>query len=194
MAGIMARPLPPVVTAELLESMSKDDHLPRHSWYIVAATTLSQLNRPDQVATVYQHAINQSSISSTQQPSEDERQDISRRIREALIKASAVTGVPKVDLPSQGYDRINSLISRGQTINSLLALKAVTPPHMLDVPSGTAPTARSVDMYHTSSTAVLQRGEEFFNQVYGKVAGRVMGQMDRSGTEDLGLLARKPFW
>lgn len=37
---------------------------------------------------------------------------------------------------------------------------------------------------------ILQRGENFFNKVYGKVSKRVMGQMDRSGTEDLGLTAR----
>lgn len=30
----------------------------------------------------------------------------------------------------------------------------------------------------------------FFDGVYGKVSKRVMGQMDRSGTEDLGLTAR----
>lgn len=37
---------------------------------------------------------------------------------------------------------------------------------------------------------ILQRGDNFFNTVYGKVSKRVMGQMDRSGTEDLGLTAR----
>lgn len=37
---------------------------------------------------------------------------------------------------------------------------------------------------------VLQRGQSFFDRVYGKVSKRVMGQMDRSGTEDLGLMAR----
>lgn len=30
----------------------------------------------------------------------------------------------------------------------------------------------------------------FFDKVYGKVSKRVMGQMDRSGTEDLGVTAR----
>ena len=30
----------------------------------------------------------------------------------------------------------------------------------------------------------------FFDRVYGKVAKRVMGQMDGCGTEDLGLVAR----
>ena len=31
---------------------------------------------------------------------------------------------------------------------------------------------------------------EFFGMVYGKVADRVLDQMDNSGTEDLGLVAR----
>lgn len=30
----------------------------------------------------------------------------------------------------------------------------------------------------------------FFDKIYGKVSNRVMGQMDRSGTEDLGIAAR----
>ena len=37
---------------------------------------------------------------------------------------------------------------------------------------------------------MLQRGQSFFDDLYGKIAKRVMGQMDRSGTEDLGLTAR----
>ena len=37
---------------------------------------------------------------------------------------------------------------------------------------------------------MLQRGQFFFDSVYGKVARRVMGQLDGSGTEDLGLTAR----
>lgn len=36
----------------------------------------------------------------------------------------------------------------------------------------------------------MQRGQTFFDQIYGKVSKRVMGQMDRSGTEDLGIIAR----
>lgn len=40
------------------------------------------------------------------------------------------------------------------------------------------------------SSQVLQRGQHFFDTVYGKVSKRVMGQMDQSGTEDLGLTAR----
>ena len=40
------------------------------------------------------------------------------------------------------------------------------------------------------SSQILHRGQKFFDRVYGKVSKRVMGQMDRSGTEDLGVMAR----
>ena len=47
-----------------------------------------------------------------------------------------------------------------------------------------------MDVYDVPSSTVLHRGQAFFDKVYGKVSKRVMGQMDRSGTEDLGLTAR----
>jgi alkylhydroperoxidase/carboxymuconolactone decarboxylase family protein YurZ len=40
------------------------------------------------------------------------------------------------------------------------------------------------------SPAILARGASFFSTLYGKVARRVMSNMDNSGTEDLGLTAR----
>jgi len=96
---------------------------------------------------------------------------MARRIRESLVKSAAIIGLPK-------------------TINALFALKEVTPKHLLDDPLGYSPSGRTVDLYNTPSSQVFQRGQRFFDQVYGKVSKRVMGQMDRSGTEDLGLLAR----
>ena len=39
-------------------------------------------------------------------------------------------------------------------------------------------------------STILHRGQTYFDKVYGKVSKRVMGQMDRSGTEDLGITAR----
>lgn len=45
-------------------------------------------------------------------------------------------------------------------------------------------------MYDISPSRILHRGQTFFDQIYGKVSKRVMGQMDRSGTEDLGITAR----
>ena len=60
----------------------------------------------------------------------------------------------------------------------------------MDEPLGASPTLRATEMYDVPSSKILQRGQNFFDQVYGKISKRVMGQMDRSGTEDLGLTAR----
>lgn len=40
------------------------------------------------------------------------------------------------------------------------------------------------------SSTILHRGQKYFDMIYGKVSKRVMSQMDRSGTEDLGITAR----
>jgi len=53
-----------------------------------------------------------------------------------------------------------------------------------------SPSARPVEVYDMPSSQILHRGQKFFDRVYGKVSKRVMGQMDRSGTEDLGVTAR----
>lgn len=77
-----------------------------------------------------------------------------------------------------------------KAINALFSLKSATPPSLLDEPLGYSPTARPSDLYDVPQSAVLHRGQKFFDKVYGKVSKRVMSQMDRSGTEDLGITAR----
>ena len=54
-------------------------------------------------------------------------------------------------------------------------------------------TGRTREVFREPSSAMLQRGQGFFNAVYGKVSGRVMGQMDQVGTQDLGLTARLAY-
>ncbi|KAK2002011.1 carboxymuconolactone decarboxylase [Colletotrichum falcatum] len=167
----------PIITPALLSSIRSRPHLPRHAWYFIAATTLSILNRPDEIPQIYQHAMRHGAGSEDIKPGLDEQVTISRKLREALIKASAVGGLPK-------------------TINSLMELKKVTPEHLLDEPYGSgkyttsSPTARYIDMYETARFSVLQRGQGFWDKIYGKISRRIMGQMDRCGTEDLGLTAR----
>ncbi|KAK4199921.1 hypothetical protein QBC40DRAFT_77887 [Triangularia verruculosa] len=167
--------LPSIITPSLLSSIRSRPHLPVNTWYFIAATTLSQLNRPDEIQKVYLHALNQklpdADATENAVPSLDEKRDISRRIREALVKAAAVTGVPK-------------------TINALLELKKVAPEELLDEPQSPSPTGRRSDVYDTPVTQILKRGQDFFEGIYGKITKRVMGQMDRSGTEDLGIIAR----
>lgn len=54
-----------------------------------------------------------------------------------------------------------------------------------DEPLGYSPTGRPSDLYDVPQSAVLHRGQQFFDKVYGKVSKRVMSQMDRSGTESV---------
>lgn len=160
-----------IITPSLLASIRRHPNLPRNTWYFVAATALSILNRPDEIHKVYKHAIENGPSHVDIVPSLDEQLRITRRMREALVKAAAIGGLPK-------------------TINSLLELKKATPENLIDEPLGYSPTARPVDVYDVPSSQILHRGQAFFDKVYGKVSKRVMGQMDRSGTEDLGLTAR----
>ena len=77
-----------------------------------------------------------------------------------------------------------------QAINALLSLKTATPPSLLDDPLTSSPTSRSIELYEMPASQIMHRGQTFFDKIYGKVAKRVMGQMDRSGTEDLGIASR----
>ncbi|KAB5575999.1 AhpD-like protein [Coniochaeta sp. 2T2.1] len=168
------RSLPAIITPSLISSLRRYPYLPRHTWYFIAATTLSILNRPDEIQKVYKHALDNGGDYFDVTPSEDEQRRISRRMREALIKASAVGGVPR-------------------TINALLDLKKVTPAHLLDEAGGCSPSGRTYDIHDISISIILERGQTFFNKIYGKISRRIMGQMDNSGTEDLGLLARLTY-
>ena len=87
---------PPILTADLMNSIREHPTLAPHTWYIIAATTLTTLNRPDEVARIYEHAITFGSKSTVSGTEHEEQLTILRRMREALIKTSAVVGVPKV--------------------------------------------------------------------------------------------------
>lgn len=73
-----------------LSSIRLTPHRPPQSWYLIAGVTLSTLNRPDDIPLVFQHAIEQDGTSVESQIS------IARRMREALIKAAPIGGLPKV--------------------------------------------------------------------------------------------------
>lgn len=98
------------MTPALLSSIRAHPHLPPNTWYYVAATTLSVLNRPEEVPKVYEHALRSEAGSGSGSCSEktlgdEEQLSISRRTREALIKASAVGGLPKVCTKADFKDR-----------------------------------------------------------------------------------------
>ena len=166
--------LPSIVTPRFLSAIRSQPSLPHNTWYLLAATALSTLNRPDEIPKIFTHALEHGGGAKDEKPSKDEQLKIARRTREALVKSAAIIGLPK-------------------TINALFAMKGVTPQHLFDEPMSFSPSNRTVDMYTTPVAQIFQRGQKFFDQVYGKVTGRVMGQMDRSGTEDLGLLARLEY-
>ncbi len=72
----------------------------------------------------------------------------------------------------------------------MTALKSATPPGLLDEPLGYSPIGRPVELYGVPSSAILSRRQIYFSKTYGKVSRRVMSQLNRSGTEDLGNIAR----
>ena len=161
----------PIITPSLLTAIRNQPHLLKNTWYIVSGVTLSALNRPDEIPNIFQHAITKGGDSVDCQPGRVEQLAIARQMREALVKSAAICGLPR-------------------TINSLLELKKATPPDLLDEPLGYSPTGRLRDIYDVPCSAILLRGKRFFDLIYGKISTRVMSQMDRSGTEDLGLTAR----
>ncbi|RNJ54939.1 hypothetical protein D7B24_009121 [Verticillium nonalfalfae] len=158
------------ITPAFLSSIRNSRSLPRNSWYFITATTLSILNRPDEIPKVFNDAIGRAAGLTDGSPSVDEQLTIARRMREALVKASAVGGLPK-------------------TINALMAMKAVTPSHLLDDPGEASPTTRRHDIENGSSQ-ILDRGAKFWDRIYGKISKRIMSQMERCGTEDLAVTAR----
>ena len=70
--------------------MCLNPNLPTQSWYLIAGVTLSALNRPEEIQSVFKHAIEQDGGSTETQ------MQIARRMREALIKAAPIGGLPKV--------------------------------------------------------------------------------------------------
>ncbi|KAJ4129953.1 hypothetical protein NW768_006925, partial [Fusarium equiseti] len=167
--------LTPILTPALIATIRKQPNLPRNTWYFITATTLSALNRPDELPKILISATEEGqSADGSGVPSRDEQLCISRRLREALLKASAVGGMPK-------------------TINALMSLKSATPEDLLDEGGTDAASPRHKDIYNTQPTQILQRGQNFFENIYGKISRRIMGQMERSGAPDLGLLARLTY-
>ncbi|MDI1488434.1 MAG: hypothetical protein OHK93_007709 [Ramalina farinacea] len=162
----------PIITPKLLAAIRAHPFLPRNSWHFVSAAALNALNRPDEMANVFKYAIGKGPGDRSEHELDVPAQlVIIRQMREALVKSAAICGLPR-------------------SINSLLELRKVTPPEFLDEPLAYSPTGRSNELYNLSSSPVLARGKRFFDLVYGKISARVMGQMDSSGTEDLGLTAR----
>lgn len=89
-------PLLTIATPAFLSSIRSHPKLPPHTWYLITGVTLSILNRPDEIPRVYTYALNHGSQPGDAKPPHEEQLKISRRMREALIKAGAIGGLPKV--------------------------------------------------------------------------------------------------
>lgn len=74
----------------MLSLIRLNPNLPPQSWYLIAGVALSTLNRPDDISHVFQHAIEHDGSSAKS------RMRIARRMREALLKAAPIGGLPKV--------------------------------------------------------------------------------------------------
>lgn len=184
-----AQALPHIISPALLSFIHGHPTLPLQSWYFIASVTLSVLNRPDEISTIFRYAMEKGGNRMEASPANDEKLKIARKMREALVKAAPIGGLPKVAIIFN-YPRDPGINPERQTINSLLALKAATPPALLDEPLTYSPTSRALELYDIPSSTILHRGHTFFEKIYGKVSKRVMSQMDKSGTEDLGIAAR----
>lgn len=88
--------LPSIITPTFLTALRKHPHLPPHTWYCVTGVTLSVLNRPDEIPKVFNHALEKGPSASDTSPDHEMQLQIARKLREALVKAAPIGGLPKV--------------------------------------------------------------------------------------------------
>lgn len=89
--------LPPsLLTTEVMHALRTKSNLPANTWYYVAGSTLSTLNRPDEAARVLEHVLNHGPGSESARPSVETQLMMARKMREAMVKLTAITGLPKV--------------------------------------------------------------------------------------------------
>lgn len=88
--------LPAVLTPNLLISIQSNSTLPKHSWYLITGVTLSVLNRPDEIPKVFNHSLEHDIDGTNTKSTHAQKLEITRRLREGLIKSAAVVGLPKV--------------------------------------------------------------------------------------------------
>ncbi|KAL8828675.1 MAG: hypothetical protein Q9191_002449 [Dirinaria sp. TL-2023a] len=141
--------LPRIVSPSLLSYLRGHPQLPPHTWYFIAGVTLSAINRSDEIPLVFEHALEKGGGKEERIPQHDEQLVIARKMREGLVKAAVISGLPK-------------------TINALSSLKSVTPSSLIDEPLQFSPTARPVEIYDIPSSTILHRGQTFFGQVRRK--------------------------
>lgn len=118
MSGNLTNP----ITPRLLETMRSQPGMPSDMWYAVVATTLCVLNRPQEIQAVYRHAVAAADHpgAGTAGAVADHARElkIARRLREALLKTSAIGGLPKVSKQASKQAtraKGEQAVTRGQT-------------------------------------------------------------------------------
>lgn len=179
-----------VLTPQKLVQLSKFPHLSK-SWHFIAASTLTVCNQPQEISKIYHFALklsqiptndnsqlleiakaalerNQKIIESNSKGLNNDFTDkienlnntnsnfdnqfiISNKLREAILKSLALGGIPKA-------------------INSLMQLKNSTP-----IPLRAVKPSR--DFSPENTLTERERGNDYWNKVYGKVSNRVTNQM-----------------
>lgn len=97
---LAASPPAMIITPELLDTIRDQPDLPDDVWYLIVVTALCVLNRPEEIPAVFAHAVGKGrggdGLQNGAGVAEPEQLRIARRIREALLKTSAIGGLPKV--------------------------------------------------------------------------------------------------
>ncbi|CAN6610890.1 peroxisomal protein 2 [Trichomonascus vanleenenianus] len=132
-----------VLTPERLKQLASYPLL-SSSWYFVAAATLNVCNQPDDIPLIFQYMMSQPQVKGNREA----EKEVIQKIREALLKCAALSGLPK-------------------TINSLTQLKNITPEYLKETEVHREQTA----------PADPSTGATFFDAVYGKVSKRIRNQM-----------------
>lgn len=106
----MSGNIPTALTPRLLDTLRSQPAMPGDMWYAVVATTLCVLNRPEEIQAVYRHAVAADPGAGTAPAVADHARQlrIARRLREALLKTSAIGGLPKVSKQS-GHEKAKPL-------------------------------------------------------------------------------------
>lgn len=93
-----AQTYPRIISPALLSFIHGHPNLPVHTWYFIAGVTLSVLNRPDEISTVFKYAMEKGGDRMEASPGQNEKLTIARKMREALVKAAPIGGLPKVSI------------------------------------------------------------------------------------------------
>lgn len=172
-----------ILTSQRLKQLSSFPLL-KTNWYYLTAATLSVCNAPNEIPVLFTYLLDEIPANDNKE-SQSARFKVAQQIRETILKSAALGGLPKA-------------------INSLMQLKNVTPVELRETvlqrqeeksktdrlakeesEEGEGKATKSTP---ESAESLDSRGTAFFDQVYGKINKRVLGQMS-TAYPDLGYWA-----